>query len=679
MPEAPRVNVVDIYHGVKVADPFRYMEDPEAPETKAYVDAQNEITHEYLNNIPVRELIRQRLTGLWNYAKVGVPQKVADKYVISRNDGLQNQSVYYLHDSLDGEGRVLLDPNKLSDDGTVALTNMSFTKDGKLMAYATSESGSDWQQIRIMDVEQGGDLPDVIKWCKFTSIPWLPDGSGFFYTRFPEPGTVPKEDAVNFSKIYLHKLGTDQSEDQLIYERPDFKQLGFSSRITEDGTYLLLHVSLGTNPENRVYYRELNSQGEFIRLLDENDAMYRFIGNDGSLFYFHTTYQAPNGRVIAIDVDNPGRENWQELIAESQDVLQGVTMVNNQFVAMYLHNAFGQVKLFQRDGSPAGEIELPTLGSLAGMSGKREHKEMFLGFTSYLYPTTVFRYDFESGKLVKYWAPDVDFNPDEYETKQVFYPSKDGTKVPMFITHKKGVKLDGSNPTVLYGYGGFNASSTPNFSVSNLVWLEAGGVYAVACLRGGSEYGQTWHRAGMLEQKQNVFDDFIAAAEWLIENKYTKVEKLAIMGRSNGGLLVAACMTQRPDLFGAVVCWVPVIDMLRYHRFTAGRYWTGEYGDAEKYPDHFRFMLAYSPLHNVKFGTVYPPVIVMTAESDDRVVPMHSKKFAATLQAAAGGDNPIYLRVESKAGHGAGKPTSKLIDEQADIYAFLWDQLKIEG
>lgn len=674
---AQRGNVVDVYHGVKVADPFRWMEDPDLPETKAFVAAQNERTFNYLHGLTARQAIKDRITTLWDYPKQSAPFTAGGSYFIFRNDGLQNQSVLYRLRTLESEPELVLDPNQLSPDGTVALTNISFSHDGSLLAYTCSQSGSDWQEIHLLEVETGNALPEVIRWCKFTGIAWMPDDSAFFYTRFPQPGSVPPEDASNFSQVFLHRIGTEQAADQLIYERPDCKQLGFRASVTDDGRYLVLHVTMGTNPENRVYCRELADESPFIRLLDEHDAMYHVIGNDGSLLYVHTNWQAPHGRVMAIDLNHPAKDQWRELIPAGDDVIDEILLVNERFVVTHLHAAHHRLCLYRLDGSLEREVSLPTLGSLS-IDGRRQDRELFFSFTSYLYPTTVFRYDFISQQTHEYWSPAVDFDATDYETKQVFYKSKDGTQVPLFLTHKRGLRLDGNNPTLLYGYGGYNLAQKPNFSVSTLAWLELGGVFAVAGLRGGNEFGEEWHRAGMLEQKQNVFDDFITAAEWLIESGYTRTEKLAIQGRSNGGLLTAACMTQRPELYGAVICWVPVIDMLRFQRFTAGRYWTGEYGNAEENPEHFRFLIKYSPLHNVKFGTVYPPVLIMTAETDDRVVPMHSKKFTATLQAAAGGDNPIYLRVESKAGHGQGKPTSKLIDEQADIFAFLVDQLKVQ-
>ncbi len=631
----------------------------------------------YLNSLEQRAAIKKRLTELYDYPKQGLPMRADDRYFFFRNDGLQNQPLLYLQEGLAGEPRVVLDPNQWSDDGTVALVSLSRNKEATLLAYTRSVSGSDWQTIHVHDVQAGRDLPDVIHWCKFTNMAWLPDSSGFFYTRLPEPGTVDEADAVNYSRVYLHRLGTEQSADKLIYERPDFKQLGFHACITHDDTYLCLHVFLGTNPENRFYYRELKSDGPFVRLLDDNDAMYRLIGNDGPLFYFHTDSNAPRGRVIAIDVTNPERANWRELIPEQEAVMDSVSLFGDHLVVAYTKHACAQLKLYTLQGQFVREIELPGVGSLEGLSGRREYNDFYFGFTSYLYPSSSFCYDIDSDKVTPFFQPQVAFDSSQFETVQVFYQSKDGTRVPMFLTYKKGLQLDGNNPTLLYGYGGYNISMTPAFSPNNLVWIEKGGIYAVACLRGGSEYGEEWHRAGMLESKQNVFDDFIAAAEWLIANNYTSTPKLGIMGRSNGGLLVGSCITQRPELYGAAICWVGVLDMLRYHLFSAGRYWTGEYGNAIENADHFRFMYRYSPIHNVKFATVYPPTLIRTAETDDRVVPMNSLKFYAALQSAAGNPEDIYLFVERKAGHGVGKPIAKQIDEQADIWSFLCSKLGV--
>lgn len=667
-------DVVDDYHGAKVADPYRWLEDPQSEETNAWVEEQNEVTFAYLKSIPYREQIRERLTELWDYPRYSAPYKKGGRYFFSKNDGLQNQSVLYMQETLQSEPVVVLDPNTFSTDGTVALTGSSLSEDGLLLAYGTSSSGSDWQENRIRRVDDGSDYPEVIRWCKFSSIAWRHDNTGFFYNRLPEPGTVAEEDQNNYSRVYWHTLGTQQEEDALVYERPEAKELSFSPSITDDGAYLVLTVWHGTDAENRLYYREVNSDGPFIRLLDDADAMYSVVGNSGPVFYIHTDLNAPRGRIIAIDLRSPERENWQELIAQQDDVIAFVSLINSQFVVTYMQDAHHQMMIYDLDGSFDHEIPLPTLGSVVEISGKPEDTEMFVSFTSYLFPPTTYHYDFPSSALTLFRRPEILFDPDDYETEEVFYPSKDGTRIPMFLTYKKGLQLDGTNPTFLYGYGGFNISLTPSFAVSRLLWLEHGGIFALANLRGGNEYGEEWHKAGMLEKKQNVFDDFIAAGEWLIANKYTSTPKLAINGGSNGGLLVAACMVQRPDLYGAVVCAVPVIDMLRYHKFTVGRYWVGEYGNAELDAEQFKFMYAYSPLHNVKDGVAYPATLILSADTDDRVVPSHAKKFAARLQEANGGPNPILLRIETKAGHGLGKPTTKVIEELTDVYAFLFDR-----
>ena len=669
-PVAHRDHVVEHYHGVPVADPYRWLEQADAPETRAWVDEQNAYTEAFLGAIPAREQIRARLTQLWNYPRYSAPVKKGARYFFSKNSGLQNQAVLYRQDSLQGEALVVIDPNTLSEDGTSALTTQAFSKDGSMLVYGVSLHGSDWQELHIRRIESGEDAPETIRWCKFSSIGWKHDNSGFFYNRLPEPGTVPEEDQSNFSQVYWHTPGTPQSEDRLIYERPDFKELSFSPFITDDGEYLILNVWHGTDPKNRLYYRKVESDGPFVRLLDEADASYSFIGNDGPLFYFHTTLDAPRGRIIAIDTEHP--ERARELLPQSDDVIAFALMAHHQFVIVSMRDAHHAISVYDVDGRHAGDIGLPTLGSIVEIDGNSDESELFFSFTSFLYPPTVYRYDFTDESLTLLRDAQLDFDANAYETTQVFYTSKDGTRVPMFLTHKKGLRHDGNNPTLLYGYGGFDVSLTPTFAVPTLVWLEHGGIYAVPNLRGGGEYGEEWHLAGTLERKQNVFDDFIAAAEWLIANKYTSVPRLAIQGGSNGGLLVAACMTQRPDLFGAVLCHVPVIDMLRYHKFTVGRYWVSDYGNAEADAEHFKFLYAYSPLHNVKPGVSYPPTLILAADTDDRVVPAHAKKFAATLQAAYEGDNPILLRIDTKAGHGLGKPTLKLIEERADVLAFVF-------
>jgi prolyl oligopeptidase len=670
-PAARKDDVVDNYHGTSVPDPYRWLEDPASDETRDWVEAESRITEEFLQT-PDREKALKRLTQLWNYPKYSVPSRHGNRYFSTKNDGLQNQSVVLMQRSLDGETRVVIDPNALSEDGTVALSGSSYSHDGKLMAYGLSAKGSDREVYRVRNIDTGKDEEEVLKWCKFTSVAWKHDQSGFFYNRFPEPGSVPPEDENNFSTVYWHRVGTPQTEDVLVYRRPDDKELTFSPHITEDGKYLVLYVTHGTDPKNRVYYREVESEGPFVRLLDEADASYDPIENVGSVFYFHTDLDAPRGRVIAIDLEHPDRKDWKEIIPAQEDPIDFVAMAGDRIVACYLHNAYHRLCLYQLDGKFDREIPLPGIGSIGGLSGKREDREMFFAFTSFLFPTSIYRYDFETGKVETLRESGVDFDRGGYETEQVFCESKDGTRIPMFITRKKGLVLDGSHPVLLYGYGGFNASLTPSFSITRVVWLEAGGVFAVANTRGGAEYGEAWHKAGSLENKQTVFDDFISAGQWLVDNKYTSPSRLAIQGGSNGGLLVAACMLQRPDLFGAVVCQVPVTDMLRYHKFTVGRYWIPEYGNAEADPAQFKYLYAYSPLHNVHDGVSYPPVLITTADTDDRVAPLHAKKFAATLQAKAAKSNPILLRVETKAGHGGGKPTSKVIEESADFLAFLF-------
>ena len=674
-PASPPGDVVESYHGTAVADPYRWLEEPDAPQTKAWVAAQNVFTRAYLDEIPRRAAWTERLTELWNFPKWSAPRHRGSRHFYQYNDGLQNQPVLYVGEEDSDTPRVLLDPNRLTEHGTQAITTFTPSKDGRFLAYNLSQSGSDWQTVHVLDVDSGQPLADRLDWCKFTQAAWLPDNSGFFYSRYPSPEEMPDAPPSTHNHVYFHRLGTPQSEDSLIYARPDAPNLGFAPRITDDGRYLLLHVWDGTDRRNRFYYRELASDGDFVRLLDEMDAGYQFLGNDDTLFYFQTDLKAPNGRFIAIDISHPARDRWQELIPEADDTVAFSRLIHNQFVVVRLHHAHHQLHLYALDGTAEATIELPTLGTIFDLTGQRDDSEMFLHFYSFLYPPTILRYTFANDKLHIHHQPQLDFDPDAYETTQAFVTSKDGTRVPLFLTHRKGLTLDGSHPTLLYGYGGFNISLTPLFSPTRLAWIERGGVYAQACLRGGSEYGEAWHQAGMLANKQNVFDDFMAAAEWLVESGYTRNGRLAIEGRSNGGLLVAACVTQRPELFGAVHCGVPVIDMLRYHRFTAGRYWTAEYGNAVENADDFAFMMGYSPLHNVKGGVSYPPTLITTADTDDRVVPMHAMKFAATLQTADPGHNPLLIRIETEAGHGLGKPTTKLIEEASDVYSFLWHQL----
>lgn len=660
-------NIVENFHGVQVADPYRWLEQPNDPDTVKFIEEQNSLTREFLDG-EARDMWVARLTELWNYPKYSLPQQAGGLYFYQKNDGLQNQAPIWVRDGLAGEERVLLDPNTLSQDGTVAVSVYSPSRDGRYLAYSLTSSGSDWQTVRVMDVASAQDLEDVLNWCRFTNLAWTPDNAGFFYTRFPDPATVDPEDQANYSKVYYHRLGTSQEQDVLVYERPDAKELGFSAYVSEDGQYLGIVAWHGTDRRNGLYIRDLDGE-EFTCLAEPGEAAFSPVGNVGTILYVQTNLDAPRGRIIAMDLAKPERVNWREVAAENQDVLDFAAISNNQLVLVYMHHAHHRVNLLSLAGEPLGRLELPGIGSVVGLEAKADKEELFISFTSYLVPAGVYRR--EAGELIAFQVPDLPMNTGQFETTQVFYESKDGTQVPMFITAKAGLKLDGSNPTLLYGYGGFNVSMTPAFSPSTLAWVEAGGVYAVACLRGGSEYGEEWHQQGMLANKQNVFDDFIAAAQWLIAKGYTTSSRLGIMGGSNGGLLVGACMVQRPELFGAVVCRVPVIDMLRYHKFTVGRYWIPEYGNAEADPEQFKFMYAYSPLHNVKEGVSYPDTMIMTADTDDRVVPAHALKFAATLQEKRAGDNPLLLRVEFKAGHGHGKPTAKLIDEAADIWTFL--------
>ena len=678
-PKTKKVEQVDDYHGIKVVDPYRWLEDANSQETKAWIEEQNKITRAYLDSIPQRDKIRKRLTELWNYEKYSAPFKRGDKYFYLKNDGLQNQSVLYVADSLQNEGRILLDPNKLSPDGTISLTGFAVSEDGKLLAYGLSSGGSDWQEWRVRNVDTGEDLSDVIKWVKFSGVSWTKDGKGFFYSRYPEPDEKTKLAGQNFHhKLYYHKVGTSQSEDKLIYERPDHKEWGFGGEVTEDGMYLIINVWKDTDPRNLIFYKDLTKQdSRVVELISEFENDYRFLGNDGKIFYFLTDYQAPRKRIIAINIENPDRKNWREVIPQVDETIADANLVGNYIIVSYLKDAYTQTKLYDLSGKFIREVKYPTIGTASGFYGRRNDTETFYTFTSFAVPPTIYRYNLATGFSEVFRQPSVKFNPEEIEVKQVFYRSKDGTRVPMFIVHKKGIRLDGNNPTLLYGYGGFNISLTPSFSVSRIVWLEMGGVFAMPNLRGGGEYGEEWHRAGTKLKKQNVFDDFIAAAEWLINNKYTSPKKLAISGGSNGGLLVGAVLNQRPELFGAALPAVGVMDMLRFHKFTIGWAWTSEYGSPDN-PDEFKTIYAYSPLHNIKKGTKYPAVLITTADHDDRVVPAHSFKYAATLQEAQAGTAPILIRIETRAGHGAGKPTSKQIDEQADIYAFLIKNLEIK-
>ena len=677
-PKTKKVEQTDEYHGVKVSDPYRWLENSDTAEAQASIEAQNKITFSYLNQIPERQQIKDRLTKLWNYERYSAPFKRGDKYFYSKNDGLQNQNVLYIADSINDPGRVFLDPNKLSTDGTVALSGLSFTDDGKLVAYGVSVGGSDRTEWRIKDVETGKDLADVLKPNRQGGISWVKDNSGFFYSRFPDATEGKELRDTNFGqKFYFHKLGTPQSEDTVVYERPDNKEYFVGGSVTEDGNWLIIRVGKGTGRESMVYFKNLTMEkAPILPLVDKLEDSYSFIGNDGANFYFRTDKNAPLGKVVVVNALEKDL-NWKDVVPETKETLGGVSFINNQFVLNYLKDAYTQIKIHDLNGKFVREVKLPGIGSAGGFGGRRYDTETFYSYSSFNAPPTIYRYDMKTGKSELFRQAKVDFNPADYEVKQVFYNSKDKTRIPMFIVHKKGLKLDGSNPTILYGYGGFNISQTPGFSVSRLVWMEMGGIFAVANLRGGAEYGGAWHKAGTKLQKQNVFDDFIAAGEYLVNNKYTSPKKLAIQGGSNGGLLVGAVLNQRPDLFGAALPAVGVMDMLRFTKFTIGWAWTSDYGSPDN-PEEFKAIYAYSPLHNIKAGTKYPAVLVTTADHDDRVFPAHSFKYAAALQEAQAGNAPVLIRIETKAGHGAGKPTAKIIEEQADIYGFLMRALEMK-
>jgi prolyl oligopeptidase len=667
-PPAPHGDAVDLYHGEHVADPYRWLEDGDAPETRAWIAAEVELTERFLETIRARDALRLRLAAVWNFERFGIPRRVGEAYVFTKNAGLQNQDVVYIAPALDAPARVLLDPNALSPDGTVALTGLSFTDDGRYAAYATSTSGSDWMTWRIRDIAGGEDLPDEVRWSKFSSASWMLDGSGFYYSRYAEPEATTQYKGENYDhKVYFHRLGTPQAKDRLIYERPDHPDWNLHAFVTEDGRWLIVHASQGTDPNNRIFLADLRADGDIAGLLTAGDAAYDFVGNDAATLFFRTTKDAPRGRIVALDV---GEGVLREIVAESSDSLEGASLFGDELILEYLHDARSLVRRYDRRGVALGDLALPGLGTATGFGGKQCDRETFYAFTSYTSPSSIYRFDLATGSSSLVFAPAVPFDPNAFESEQVFYDSRDGTRIPMIVTRKKGAPRDGSVPTMLYGYGGFNISITPAFSPATLVWLELGGAFAVPNIRGGGEYGEEWHRAGTKERKQNVFDDFIAAAEYLVAQGYTSHRKLAIYGGSNGGLLVGACLTQRPELFGAAVAAVGVLDMLRFQKFTIGWAWASDFGSSDE-PEAFAYLRAYSPLHNLRAGTAYPPTLIVTADHDDRVFPAHSFKFTAALQAAQGGSAPVLIRIDTDAGHGAGKPTAKVIDEAADRLAFL--------
>lgn len=669
-PKSRKDDLVEWIHGHQVPDPFRWMEDLDSEDVREWIAAQNKLTFDYLESSPLRVKIQQRMTELWNYEKFSAPFKRGGRYFFLSNDGLQNQDVLYWIENLDDEPQVLLDPNTLSDDGTIALSGIAVSRDGQHLAYGLAEAGSDWQTWYIRRVADGKDLDDTIAWVKFSSASWDAEHEGFYYSRYDAPEGEALKQANYYHKLYYHKLGTPQSEDRLIYERSDQKEWGFNGIVSEDGKYLVIYVWHGTAAENNLFYLDLEDPtGNVQVLLSEFEAAYELIGNQDATFFILTDNEAPQNRLVAIDLDQPEPSNWQTLIPESSDKLEAVQYVGGRFIGTYLHHAAHQVRFFKLDGTPDGELALPGPGTVIGFGGKSDDSETFYKFTNFTTPGTVYRLNLEEKDISIFRQPEIAFDQEAYVTERVFYESKDGTRIPMFISHRRDLQIDGETPTYLYGYGGFNIPLPISFSVPNLVWMEMGGVYAQAHLRGGGEYGREWHEAGMIHHKQNVFDDFIAAGEYLVDSGYTKTTRLAIGGRSNGGLLIGACLTQRPDLFGVCLPNVGVLDMLRFHKFTIGWAWISDYGSPEV-PEEFETLRAYSPYHNIQEGTSYPPTMILTGDHDDRVFPTHSFKFAAALQAAQNGENPVLIRIETRAGHGAGKPTAKLIEEFSDMWTF---------
>ena len=677
-PAAHKGDVVDDYHGVKIADPYRWLEDTDSAATAEWVAAENRVTQAYLAGIPERARFKERLTSLYDYERFSRFEQAGSRYLFFRNNGLQNQDVLYAADRLEDAGRVLLDPNTLRADGTAALSGVVASRDGKLLAYGLADAGSDWAEWHVRDIETGRDLPDTVRWVKFLPVAWAPGQDAFYYLRFPEPqpGEALRSANTN-SKIYLHRLGRPQSDDRLVYERPDRPEWLWEPKVSDDGRYLLILVQTPDYSKNLLYYQDLQDPShKTVELIHELEAAYVPLGTKGSLLYVHTTSHAPKGRIIAIDLAKPEPANWREIVAEQKEALDSALMANDRFVATYLKDAASQVKIYGLDGSLKDEVRLPGPGKVEFFPCRQSGREAFFAFTSYTAPRAVYRLDLGSDAAAVVRRSKLSFDPAQFETEKVFYPGKDGARIPMSLVHRKGMKLDGANPTLLYAYGGFNVSVLPEFSPWVVAWMERGGLFAVANLRGGGEYGEEWHQAGVKGHKQTVFDDFIAAAEWLIAKRYTSTPKLAVFGGSNGGLLIGAVLNQRPDLFGAAMPAVGVMDMLRFQKFTIGSAWTGEYGSSDN-PEDFRVLRAYSPLHNIRPGGKYPPVLITTSDHDDRVVPGHSFKYAATLQAAQAGPAPVLIRIETRAGHGSGKPTAKIIDEYADRLAFLTRELRV--
>ncbi len=674
-PISKKVDTTDVYFNTTVADPYRWLEDDNSEETKVWVIEQNKVTDEFLNAIPFKAKIKERLTEVWNYPKVGVPFKKGDLYFHYRNDGLQNQSVLYVQSKLDEEPRVLLNPNQLSEDGTVALAGISVSSDSKYIAYLVARSGSDWNEVYVKDIATGEDIKDHLMWIKFSGVSWYKDG--FFYAAYdaPKAGTE-LSNSNEYHKVYYHKLGNRQSEDELVYQDSKFPKRLYGASVTDDEKYLILSA-MSASHGNALYFKELDKKGTDFKLItDELTFDHNVIDDVNGSLLMYTNNGSPKYRLVSVDINNPSKENWKDLIPEKENVLSGVKLAGGKIIASYMQDAYSKIEILNMDGIFDYDLELPGIGTAGSFSGKKDEKEAFYSFESFTSPEVAYKYNFETKKSKIFYQPKINFNPEDFITEQKFFTSKDGTQVPMFITYKKGTELNGNNPCLLYGYGGFNVSLTPYFTPRRLVWLENGGVYVVANLRGGGEYGEDWHQAGTKMKKQNVFDDYIAAAEYLIENKYTNSNKLALKGGSNGGLLVGAVINQRPDLFKVAIPEVGVMDMLRYHKFTIGWAWAGDYGTSEDNADMFNYLYKYSPIHNIG-NKPYPAVMVTTADHDDRVVPAHSFKYMATLQEKYKGKEPVLIRIESNAGHGAGMPTSKQIEEYADIWSFIFHNMDI--
>jgi prolyl oligopeptidase len=678
-PETKKVDQEDHYFGTVIKDPYRWLEDDNSDETKAWVKEENKVTEDYLSKIPFREKVKNKLEELWNYPKYGSPFKEGDYYYFYKNDGLQNQSVLYRQKGFEAEPTVFIDPNKMSKDGTAAIGTLSFSKNNKYAVYFEAQSGSDWEDAHIMNVNDKSLLKDELHFIKFSDASWKGD-EGFFYSRYPAPDEKNKLTTQNeFHKIYYHKIGTPQSEDLLTYEDKEHPLRIVNATLSEDGHFLILTKSEGTSG-SELWVKDMENKSvknDFVLLIKGFDTEPGFIDNDGDKLLIRTNADSPNYKVVLIDPKNPAKENWETIIPQRKELLESVEKAGGKLFLSYLQDASSRVYQTDYKGHGAQEIQLPGIGTASGFNGHRKDHEIFYSYSSFDYPTAIFKYDISTGKSILFHKSEVKVNTENYQTLQSFCFSKDGTKIPLFITYKKGLKLDGNNPVLMYGYGGFNIAMTPGFSISNAFFLEQGGVYVEVNLRGGSEYGEAWHKAGMLQNKQNVFDDFIAAAEFLIDKKYTNPNRLAIRGGSNGGLLIGAVMTQRPELFKVAIPQVGVMDMLRYHKFTIGWAWATEYGRSDNEKD-FENLIKYSPLHNLKKGIKYPATLITTADHDDRVVPAHSFKFAATLQADNDGTNPTLIRIETKAGHGSGKPTSKQIDEAADIWSFVMYNLGME-